>query len=322
MRRIQPIRACLCLALVLATVAYCGMAADASDTHLAPGKLRVATCQFPVSADIRANAEWIRRQMREMHDRGADLVHFSECALSGYAGADFKSLDGFDWQQLHEETKSILALAKELKLWVVLGSTHRLTGNHKPHNCLYLINPQGRIVDRYDKRFCTDDDLKYYSPGDHFVTFDVNGVKCGLLICYDVRFPELNRQYAKQGVQLLLHSFYNARQKKGGIHPKIMPITVQAMAGVNYMYVSANNSSAQHSWQSRFITPNGLVAAELPLDQPGVMVNLVDTGREFYDASRSFRLDCINGKLHSGEVVEDPKSQDRTSYSTPFPPWR
>ncbi len=223
-------------------------------------------------------------------------------------------MEGYDWQGLHDETKSILALARELKLWVVLGSTHRLTGDHKPHNSLYVINPQGEIIDRYDKRFCTDVDLRHYSPGDHFVVFDVSGVKCGLLICYDVRFPELSRQYAKLGVQLLFHSFHNAREKAGGIHPKIMPITVQALAGINHMYVSVNNSSTPHSWQSRFITPDGLVAAELPLDQPGVMVNMADTHKYFYDASEPFRLDCINGKLNSGNVVSDPRSRDRTGY--------
>ena len=278
------------------------------------GVLRLATCQFPVSADIHANARWIRQQMREAHDRGADLVHFSECALSGYAGKDFESMANLDWNLLKKETTSIVALAKELHVWVVMGSTHRLTGSHKPHNCLYVIDPQREIVDRYDKRFCTGADLKYYSPGDHFVVFDVNGVKCGLQICYDLRFPELYRQYALHGVQLMLHSFYNAKGKPNGIHPKIMPITLQAHAGMNYMYISANNSSAPHSWQSRFITPDGLVAAELPLDEPGVMVNMVDTNRRFYDASEPFRLDCIRGKLNSGETVDDPASKDRTHY--------
>ncbi len=44
------------------------------------GKLRLATCQFPVCGDIATNADWIRRQIREAHDRDADLVHFPECA--------------------------------------------------------------------------------------------------------------------------------------------------------------------------------------------------------------------------------------------------
>jgi len=44
------------------------------------------------------------------------------------------------------------------------------------------------------------------------------------------------------------------------------------------------------------------------------MVNLVDTGKKFYDASGPFRLDCISGKLNSGQVVNDPRSKERTAY--------
>ena len=252
--------------------------------------------------------------MRQASDQGADLIHFPECALSGYAGVDLPSIDDLDWEALHRETEAVLALARELGVWVVLGSTHRLSGDHRPHNCLYVIGPEGTVVDRYDKRFCTAGDLKHYSPGDHFVTFEVHGVRCGLLICYDIRFPELYREYSRLGVRLLLHSFYNARQKEGSIHPRIMPVTARAYAGVNHMFVSINNSSAPRSWPSRFITPDGLVGARLPTDEPGVMVNVVDTHKPYYDASGPFRSDAIGGKLNSGEVVADPRSKDRTGY--------
>ncbi|MCF7975164.1 MAG: carbon-nitrogen hydrolase family protein [Phycisphaerae bacterium] len=278
------------------------------------GKLLLATCQFPVSADVTANAEWIRKQMREAKALQADMVHFSECALSGYAGVDHKTLDDFDWAAQRRALESILCLADELDLWVVLGSAHRLSAGVKPHNSLYVINPAGKIVDRYDKRFCTGGDLKHYSPGDHFVTFDVQGVRCGLLICYDIRFPELYRQYCTKGVQLMLHSFYNARQKEGSIHPKIMPPTAQARAATNYMFLSVNNSCAPHSWESLFITPDGLIEDTLALDQPGVMVHQVDTTKAYYDASRPYRLACINGKWHSGDTVDDPLSSDRQSH--------
>jgi deaminated glutathione amidase len=304
----------LCSALCLGGAVVC-RGAEIGDGFSPPqGRLQVATCQFPVSDDISANGRWIRGQMQEARQQGAELVHFSECALSGYPSGESKLFDGFDWSALHKETESVLALAKQLQVWVVLGSAHRLTGEHKPHNSLYVINAAGQIVDRYDKRFCTTGDLRFFSPGDHFVTFELSRVKCGLLICYDIRFPELYRQYSKQGVQLMLHSFHNARQRAQAIHPRIMPATLQASAGFNYMYISANNSSAPHSWQSRFITPDGLVAEELTLDKPGVMVNLVDTSQSYYDASRPFRADCINGKLNSGEVINDPRSRDRTGY--------
>ena len=192
------------------------------------GQLNVATCQFPVSSDISENATWIRKQLREAAEQDAQIIHFSETALSGYAGVDQPDMSDYDWNLHAIELKSILELARKLKVWVVLGSVHRLTEGHKPHNSLYVINDQGEVIDRYDKRFCTSGDLRHFSPGDHFVTFDVHGVRCGLLICYDIRFPELYREYSKRGVRLMFHSFHNARQKPDAIHPKIMPPTAQA----------------------------------------------------------------------------------------------
>ena len=56
------------------------------------------------------------------------------------------------------EFRAVRDLAKKLKLWVVLGSDHRLSAGNKPHNSLYVISPKGEIVDRYDKRFCTGGD--------------------------------------------------------------------------------------------------------------------------------------------------------------------
>ena len=203
-------------------------------------------------------------------------------------------------------------LAHDLNIWVLLGSMHQLSGDHKPHNSLYLISPEGKITDRYDKRFCTAGDLKYYSPGDHFVTFNIKGVKCGLLICYDIRFPELYSEYRKLDVDVIFQSFYNARQKKGSIHPVIMHVTAQARAATNYFYMSLTNSSAPESWPCYFITPDGLVQNKLTLNEPGVLISDVDLSRKYYDAARQFRMDAINGKLNSGEIIQDPKSADRT----------
>lgn len=275
--------------------------------------LKIATSQFPVSSDIAANAVWIKRHMFQAKTQNADLVHFPECALSGYAGVDFKSLDELDWPQLQTQTQTILDLADELDLYVLLGSTHQLSDDNKPHNSLYLIGPGGEIIDRYDKRFCTDGDLKYYTPGDHFVEFNIKDVHCGLLICYDVRFPELYRQYSKKGVQVLFQSFYNARQKPGGIHPKIMPVTAQGHAGVNYFFMSLSNSSAPNSWPCHFITPDGLIESKLPANTPGLLISEIDISKEYYDASKPHRADAINGKLNSGETVQDERSKNRTS---------
>src|SRR5665648_152990 len=99
--------------------------------NLESGKIRIASCQFPVSADIAENYRWIEDQIIEAKLKKADVVQFPECALSGYPGSDMNSLDNFNWNELFSATDSVMALAKELKIWVILGSMHRLSGTNK-----------------------------------------------------------------------------------------------------------------------------------------------------------------------------------------------
>jgi predicted amidohydrolase len=225
-----------------------------------------------------------------------------------------ENLDGLDWGLLREETERIMALAGKLRLWVVLGSTHRVAGPNKPHNSLYLIGPNGKVVDRYDKRFCMSEELRHYTPGGEFVTFTINGVKCSLLICFDVRFPEVYRALYKQKVHFVLQSFYNARQDGPSVHTRIMRQTMQCRAATNYFWASMANSSGYYSpYPSCFIQPDGRIARQLKMNRPGLMVNTVDLKRKFYDPMKQFRDIAVNGALGSSpKAVSGPRSQNKT----------
>ena len=150
-------------------------------------KLKVATCQFPVEADSKKNLAYVLRQMKAAKNRGAHVAHFSELCLSGYAGVDMESMQGFDWDLLQDAHRQVAERARELKMWVVVGSAHRLSGRHKPHNSLYIIDDRGCLVERYDKMFCVGDrsgktsDLAHYSPGSHFSVFEIKGVRLSLI---------------------------------------------------------------------------------------------------------------------------------------------
>jgi len=273
--------------------------------------LKVATCQFAVGKSIKRNSQQIQKLLQRAHKAKADIVHFPECALSGYVGADFPNFDGYDWQLLKEETEKITAIARKLRLWVVLGSTHPLTPPNKPHNSLYLINPKGKIVGRYDKRFCLKGELRRYTQGNKFVCFTVNGVKCSLLICFDARFPELYRALYKKGVRCILQSFYNARQKGPSIHTYIMRQTMQCRAATNHFWVSMSNASGYYSpYPSCFIQPDGKIVRQLKANRPGIMVNTVDLKRKFYDPMADFRNLAITGILsNSPKIIRDKRSK-------------
>ena len=276
------------------------------------GVLKIAACQFAVGESVAENARSIRRFMQRARKADADVVHFSECALSGYTGVDLAGFADYNWDLLRQETLKIMDLAGRLGLWTILGSTHPLTPPNKPHNSLYLIGPDGKIADRYDKRFGTPGDLDYYTPGDRFVTFTLNGVVCSLLICFDLRFPELYRQLYKQGVQCIFQSFYNARQRGPSVHTHIMRQTMQCHAATNHLWVSMTNSSGYFSpYPSCFIQPDGVITAQLKSNRPGMMVNTVDLNRDYYDPMAGFREMALAGKLTNGPgPLDDPRSRD------------
>jgi deaminated glutathione amidase len=277
---------------------------------MASGILRIATCQFAVGADIRRNAEQIRGFLSDAAGEGAELVHVPECALCGYAGIDWPTLKDFDWGLLVGETQTIMELAGRLKIWVALGSMHRLTEPNPPHNCLYLISPDGRIVNRYDKRFGTPMDQQHYTPGDRFVTFTINGVTCSLLICFDLRFPELYRRLYGLGVQCVLQSFYNARQNGPSVHSEIMRQTMQAHAATNHFWISMANASGWFSpYPSCFIQPDGRIVRQLEDHRDQMMINTVDLSQSFYDPMAEFRNLALEGKLTNGPgPLGDPRS--------------
>jgi predicted amidohydrolase len=76
-------------------------------------KVVVATCQLPTSADTEANLHHVLAQMREAKAGGAQVAHFREGCLSGYAGTDFKSFANFNWALLETSTHKALEVARE-----------------------------------------------------------------------------------------------------------------------------------------------------------------------------------------------------------------
>ena len=282
---------------------------------MANGKIKVATCQFAVGGLVKRNSRQILEFLHKAKKNKADIVHFPETALSGYVGTDFPTFDGFGWDLLRQQTEKIMLLAAKLRLWVVLGSVHQLTSPNKPHNSLYLINPKGELVNRYDKRFCIKAELRRYTPGNRFANFTVNGVKCSLLICFDLRFPELYRKLYQQGVQCIFQSFYNARQKGLSVHTHIMRQSMQCRAATNHFWVSMSNSSARYSpYPSCFIAPDGEIIQQLQMNRPGIMLNTVDIKKKFYDPSAAYRDLAINGILtNAANTVRDKRSKNITS---------
>jgi len=258
-----------------------------------PQPLRVATCQFPVSGDLRKNGRHIRRFIAQAARKGAHVVHFCETALTGYPGGDFPDLVGYDWTAWDGEYRAIADAAREKRVWVLLGTPFPGKGRARPTNSILAIDPQGQIAARYDKRDLTPGDRKCFRPGRGPVVISVNGWACGILICADIGSPRLFRQYESLGVKVLFQSFYNAgavaakdaAQAPAWTDPgfldtacfawlsEVMPAWVQTRAVDHRVWILANNSSRPLSaWGTCIARPDGRLAAKMGRHTRGMLV--------------------------------------------------
>jgi predicted amidohydrolase len=270
-----------------------------------PTRLTIATCQFSVSGQPAQNAERICGLLRDAAEAGADVAHFSECALSGYATASFESWEGYDWDALSTATDRVRMACKKFGLWAVVGSSYRLPAPHKPHNSVLIIDPVGTQVDRYDKRCCSVRDLNSYTPGDnaHAVTFEINGVRCGVLICLEWSFPSWFRAYADTGCDLVFLSAHAADLKEDHLHGEVVPPLMQGHAFTNNLFLSTSNASNPvQAFPSHWVRRSGRRGETCAKGAPGMVVSTILDEPEkdrLYAKIRHFRRDAENGRFYT-----------------------
>lgn len=143
----------------------------------------------------------LERALAAIHACAADtqLIMFPESHLMGFPCAESVStvaepLDG-------PTVSAIVAAARERSIAVVIGTAE--SDNGRFYNTTLLITPEG-IALKYRKTHLWASDHGVFAAGDRYATCLWNGVRVGLLICYDIEFPETARALAQLGTELLL----------------------------------------------------------------------------------------------------------------------
>jgi predicted amidohydrolase len=268
--------------------------------------LRFAVAQSTVREDptdaaaLRDSGAEVRRLMRQAADAGARLVHFTEGAICfpskhvmSELGPDEVGPSDWskaDWAVLQDELDQITALSRELGIWTVIPSVHQLPEPTRPHNSMYVVSDQGKVVARYDERTLSTTKITWmYTPGKEPVTFEVDGFRFGLALGLDVLFPELFTEYDRLDVDGVLVSYCSHI-------PQNEHIAVQARGtAVNntYWISLAAAANPDGGLESSVIDPRGSLMAEGPADgKPGIAVTdlhhaeVTTIGREFRSRTR------------------------------------
>jgi len=173
--------------------------------------LKTACLQISSGPDIAANISSLENMIREAAGKGARLVATPEnsCHILGKSEGKLKTASV---EAGHPLVIRAAQLAQELEIWILIGSVSILLGGDKLANRQILFSPQGEIASTYDKIHLFDVDLPngdkyresdFFQGGERLVIAEIDGIKTGLTICYDLRFAQLYRALAKQGAEIL-----------------------------------------------------------------------------------------------------------------------
>lgn len=226
--------------------------------------------------------------IRHAVTRGAEMVLTPE--MTPLLELDRTALLGKIYSQDDDPSLPVFqALAKELNIWLVIGSMAIKVGDKIANRC-FVISPDGRIIAHYDKIHMFDVDLpggeqyresRSYQAGAQAVVTATPWGNMGLSICYDLRFPHLYRMLSQAGACMLtVPAAFTAQTGKAHWHILLKARAIENGAFIfapaqTGSHVNAKGNSRNTYGRSLLVDPWGDIIDDGGVDV-GVMVAEID----------------------------------------------
>lgn len=227
--------------------------------------MKVGVFQFCAGSGVSANFEAIERAIRAASEGGVRMLVFQECAACGYPPIETPDAARIDHDAMDAGIESVRRLAKRHDMYIALGRIRREA--NLSFNSLQLIDPRGETLGYYDKRARWGWDLDNFEKGESPGIFEIDGIRIGLRICYEIRFPEYFRELFRADVELCFVSFCDVAESDVRERRDIISAHLRTRAAENIMTVVSVNSISQHqAAPTAVFDVNGCVVAEAPAD--------------------------------------------------------
>lgn len=210
--------------------------------------------------------------------------------------------------------KALGQLAAELGIWLVPGSVCERGPEGQLFNTQLVFSPEGELAGYYRKVFPWRP-FEPYDPGDRFTTVDLAGIgRVGLNICYDAWFPEVSRQLAWMGAEVILNVVKTTTPDR-----RQELVLAKANAIVNQVFVvSVNCAGPTGKGLSIIVDPEGNTIAAADDDSPVLLTAELDLAA--VEHVRTYGTENLNrpwSHFRDGEdAVELPVYQGRISPAT------
>jgi (R)-amidase len=244
---------------------------------------------------------------------GTKLIVFPETTLSGFPTRNnvatiAQPLDGLALSLVCEA-------ARRAGVAVAVGLAER--EGAKFYNTSVLIDATGEIALRYRKTHLWSSDENVFTPGDRFEVCEWNGLNVGLLICYDIEFPETARALVRLGAQLLIVTNGNM-DPYGPVHQRAIAARAMENQVFALMANRCGRGEPQLSFpgQSALVDPSGEVVAVAGAAETQLAVQLdlsrLESSRRHYqylhEARVALKLQPVASQRGTAALLIEPSS--------------
>lgn len=260
---------------------------------------RLAVAQIdPHRGDLDYNRRLMLQRLEEAAQAGAQLVVFPECALSGYVFESAEEALPFAETVPGKSTEFFADACRRLNLHAIVGLLER--EGETIYNSAFVVGPNG-LITNYRKchlPFLGID--RFVAKGDDLPVINLPFARIGILICYDMRFPEAARSLALRGIDVLV---IPTNWPEGA--ESSPDFLTRARAWENRIFVAACNrvgveQGTPFIGRSQVVSPDGKYLAQADAASETLLLADIDPGlarqKRVVIRPGAFELDPINGR--------------------------
>jgi predicted amidohydrolase len=231
-----------------------------------------------IAADKEANMATMNAAVTQAKKQGASIVIFPELSLTGYVVRD--QIYELAEQIPGPSTRAMEKIARDANVHIVFGMPELSEKTQATvYNASVLVGPKG-YIGKYRKMYLPThsvfEEKRYFRPGYLPAAFDTDLGKIGLIICYDIFFPEVSRLTRLAGAQLIVCISASPAVRKTYFETLTAARAIENTAFLAYVNLVGIEDGLQFWGGSRLIGPQGKILTQAKYDEPDMVFGEVD----------------------------------------------